>query len=125
MNKFESQADPFKTEEITRHSSAIRDLHDFDIFHPPQEKSFLDSGTWDAKHLKNNPEIDVLDEESSMGIADLNEIMQSGKKRKTTDTLERASLMTNRLDDIKSHIKALETKLDHTKKLIRTANQMT
>jgi hypothetical protein len=104
------------------------------MFHPPQEKSFLDSGTWDAKHLKNNPEIDVLDEESSMGIADLNEIMQSGKKRRTTDTLERArdkdsypqaSLMTNRLDDIKSHIRALESKLDHTKQLIRNANQMT
>lgn len=40
--------------------------------------------------MKNNPEIDVLEEESSMGIADLNEIMQSGKKRRTTDTLERA-----------------------------------
>ena len=69
-----------------------------------------------------------------MGIADLNEIMQSGKKRRTTDTLERArdkdsypqaSLMTNRLDDIKSHIRALESKLDHTKQLIRNANQMT
>ena len=33
--------------------------------------------------------------------------------------------MTNRLDDIKSHIKALESKLDHTKHLIRAANQMT
>jgi hypothetical protein len=67
--------------------------------------------------------------------------MQSGKKRKTTDTLERArdkaqhdpsdldypraSLMTNRLDDIKSHIKVLESKLDLTKHLIRAANQMT
>ncbi len=70
-----------------------------------------------------------------MGIEDLNEIMQSGGKvYHHMDTLDRRQTpreapnskeMTSRLDGIKQHIKALETKLDHTKQLIKTANQVT
>lgn len=71
-----------------------------------------------------------------MNIADLNEIIQSGTKSshqiKGTDTIElkmrdnsNRQLISTKMEDLRSHIKDLETKLDHTKNLIRTANKVT
>ena len=71
-----------------------------------------------------------------MNIADLNEIIQSGTKSQkmtgTADTIElkkrdysNRQLISTKMEDLRSHIKELENKLDHTKNLIRTANKVT
>ena len=70
-----------------------------------------------------------------MNIADLNEIIQSGTKsnrdkeyeeaRKREEAQSNRQLISTKMEDLRTHIKELESKLDHTKHLIRTANKVT
>ncbi len=70
-----------------------------------------------------------------MNIADLNEIIQSGTKsnrdidfeeaKKREEAQTNRQLISSKMEDLRSHIKELESKLDHTKNLIRTANKVT